>query len=657
MAEIRQQLAYLLAREDMQEENIKNEIAKYREIAKMQEQDFFSFLGRWEMEGNFSGFGYLIRMFELDVLERHCILMTWYARMYGDWERDGIYGKEGITLYGIWSSFPWELSVTEFFREISAFKKRPFLGVFFRENVYFLKETCYLHEYVIDFLNGEYDFGKHVRLREAERGKELFFYGGEEKFADVKRMLGEHENWKTQNQRKIFLFFGEDGIGKHTMAHCLAGRLGLDLLEADMKTLEKNFWATYILMLRLHMLCPLVCLEDADEGSFVFETWYQERQLLPFLFLIARKEPDGLFEAAARAEIELFSFPMQKYPSYIQEEIWKKEGMRYPAFVKENAVFMAERFDLSVGQIRQILGIAEQQRRKQQAKSFTEKLLQDACAMVLSRNMGKKAYKTEAFYRMEDLVLPAQQKQLLLQACAQVKNRHFVFSEWEFSKKIAYGRGISMIFAGPPGTGKTMAALVVANCIGMTLYKVNLPAVVSKYIGDTEKNLEEIFDYAAKSQVILFFDEADVIFSKRTEVKEANDKYNNMEAAFLLQKMEQHEGVVILATNFLKNMDAAFRRRIRFIINFPFPEAKERKKIWQRVFPEKMPCEELDWDFLSEEFELSGSSIKNIALLAAFLAAEENEIISMKYVIKALRQEYEKNGKILGKEELKEYAI
>lgn len=652
MAESRQELAYLM----MQQEETQQEIEKYRNMAKAQEEEFFEFLEHFQAEGMFSGFGYLVQMFDLNRLERHCLLMAWYALMYSLPDSGGIYGKEGITVNGLWLSFPWEISLMELSGQLAALKRRPFFGLFFEKNVYFLKETCRLHPYAMDFLNGEYHFESY-RFFSAEEGREMFFYGGEEPLAAAERMLGKESLQETGGKRRVLLLSGEDGMGKHTMARCLAGRLGLDLLEADMEAVAEDFWEVYVLTLRLHRLCPLIRLTDTKDGLEVFENWRRERGLLPVLFLLAGEEAEELFEAAARMEIELISFPLEKYPARIQKQIWQREGSVYPAFPERAAVLMAEQFDLSAGQIRQILGAAEQERRRQQKESMTEEILNRACGMVLGRNMGNKALKTESTYQMEDLVLPKHQKQLLLQACAQVKNRKLVFSEWGFSKKMAYGRGISMIFAGPPGTGKTMAALVMANRIGMELYRVNLPVIVSKYIGETEKNLEEIFTYAAKSQVILFFDEADVLFSKRTEVKEANDKYNNMEAAFLLQKMEQYEGVVILATNFLKNFDDAFRRRVRFIVDFPFPGAAERKEIWKRVFPEQIAHEEIDWEFLSEEFELSGSNIRNAALLAAFLAAEEKERLSMKHIIEALKQEYAKNGKILGKEELKEYAV
>lgn len=215
-----------------------------------------------------------------------------------------------------------------------------------------------------------------------------------------------------------------------------------------------------------------------------------------------------------------------------------------------------------------------------------------------------------------------------------------------------------MLFSGPPGTGKTMAAQIAAGELGLELYKVDLAAVVSKYVGETEKNLNEIFREASRSQAVLFFDEADVLFGKRTEMKDAHDKYNNMEAAYLLQKMEEYTGVSILATNFLQNFDEAFKRRLKFIIEFPLPGVEARRLLWRAVFPVQTPLEaEIDWEFLAAQFELSGSSIKNAAVNAAFLAAGDGRAVGMGHVLTALRRELFKSGKILTREDFGQYYM
>lgn len=200
-----------------------------------------------------------------------------------------------------------------------------------------------------------------------------------------------------------------------------------------------------------------------------------------------------------------------------------------------------------------------------------------------------------------------------------------------------------------------MGAQVIANQLSMELYKVDLSSVMSKYIGETEKNLGNIFDEVKKSRSILFFDEADALFGKRTEVKDSHDKYANAETAYLLQKIEEYQGIVVLATNYMQNFDEAFKRRIKFIIEFPFPLAEYRRKMWEQIFPQQTPMEELDYEYLAENFELSGSSIKNIAVAGAFLAASEGNPVGMRHILPALRDEMIKSGKSMPPESFGEY--
>lgn len=283
-------------------------------------------------------------------------------------------------------------------------------------------------------------------------------------------------------------------------------------------------------------------------------------------------------------------------------------------------------------------------------------LLHRAAYQLISHGLKEKAVKLEPRFGWEDLILPHDTEQLLRQACDRVKYRHQVLHEWGFEGKLPYGKGISMLFTGPPGTGKTMSAMVLAKEMDSELYRVDLSRVVSKYIGETEKNLSEIFDQAKLSGAILFFDEADALFGKRSEVKDSHDKHANMETAYLLQKMEEYDGLTIMATNFAQNLDDAFTRRIPFIIKYPFPDATQREQLWRATFPKKLPVAEIDYAFLSQAFELAGGPIKNIVVTAAFLAAREGVPVSMKQIIGGVVQEYKKTGKVLLKDRLGAYA-
>lgn len=284
-------------------------------------------------------------------------------------------------------------------------------------------------------------------------------------------------------------------------------------------------------------------------------------------------------------------------------------------------------------------------------------LLHRCCYAQAVHRLDELATKVKPAYGWDDLVLPKNEIYLLRQACRHVHYQHKVFYEWGFDKRISYGRGVSMMFAGPPGTGKTMAAQVIANQLHMQLYQIQLSQVVSKYIGETEKNLRALFQEAKASGSILFFDECDALFGKRGEVKDSNDRYANIEVAYLLQQVEAHEGVSILATNLLQNIDTAFLRRISFVAHFPFPDQTMRKQLFQKLLPAGVPvARDIDFDFLAETFSVSGGSIKNIVLHAAFEAAAENRPLNMVHLLRAGVTEFRKNDIIILREDMREYA-
>jgi hypothetical protein len=241
----------------------------------------------------------------------------------------------------------------------------------------------------------------------------------------------------------------------------------------------------------------------------------------------------------------------------------------------------------------------------------------------------------------DDIVLPPAQTALLRQIAAQVAERSRVYGEWGFAEKRNRGLGINALFSGDSGTGKTMAAEVIANELRLSLYRIDLSAVVSKYIGETEKNLRRLFDAAEDGGAILFFDEADALFGKRSEVKDSHDRYANIEINYLLQRIESYRGLAILATNLRSALDTAFLRRLRFIVDFPLQGRAERKEIWKRVFPRATPTAGLDFDRLAR-LNLKGGDINNVAINAAFLAARAGTPVNMPLVLAAARAEFEK---------------
>ncbi|MFF5584369.1 ATP-binding protein [Streptomyces hygroscopicus] len=241
----------------------------------------------------------------------------------------------------------------------------------------------------------------------------------------------------------------------------------------------------------------------------------------------------------------------------------------------------------------------------------------------------------------DDLVLPDHQSRILREIVAHVRQRATVHQEWGFAATLRRGLGVTALFAGGSGTGKTLAAEVMAKELGLDLFLIDLSQVVSKYIGETEKNLRKVFDAAERGGALLLFDEADALFGKRSEVKDSHDRYANLEVSYLLMRMEAYRGLAILTTNMKKALDPAFMRRIRFVVDFPFPGESERAEIWRRVLPDRAPVKDIDPERLAR-LTVAGGSIRNIALSGAFLAAEEGDRIQMRHMLAAARTEYQK---------------
>jgi SpoVK/Ycf46/Vps4 family AAA+-type ATPase len=292
----------------------------------------------------------------------------------------------------------------------------------------------------------------------------------------------------------------------------------------------------------------------------------------------------------------------------------------------------------------EILSAAEEARAD--ASPLSTQAVWTACRRQTRGRLDDLAQRIESQATFDDLVLPDSQKEILMNIVTHVRHRATVLNTWGFAGQGSRGLGISALFAGASGTGKTMSAEVLAGVLELDLYRIDLSAVVSKYIGETEKNLRRIFDAADSGGVILLFDEADALFGKRSEVKDSHDRYANIEVSYLLQRMESYRGLAILTTNMRSALDVAFLRRIRFIVQFPFPDAGQRAEIWRKVFPRDTPTYGLDVERLAQ-LSVAGGSIRNVALNAAFLAVDSNEPVGMSHVLTAARSEYAKLEKSL----------
>ena len=307
---------------------------------------------------------------------------------------------------------------------------------------------------------------------------------------------------------------------------------------------------------------------------------------------------------------------------------------------------LASTYSMTPGQIRQTLTAAAAEAVSTGNKSISTDNIMSGVRVMCRPRLSGLAEPLKASFTWDDLMLGTDQLRLLHELCGRIKYRFQVNEEWGFNKKLPYGKGVSVCLYGPPGTGKTMTAQVLAREFGLDAYRIDMSRILDKYIGETEKKLAELFDAARDCNAVLFFDEADALFGKRSEVNDSKDKYANAETAYLLQRMEQHNGVSILATNAVQNFDEAFKRRISFMVNIPMPDADIRKKIWHSVFPEEAPLSGVDLDFFAEKYELSGSSIKSVAVSSAFLAAAENSEITKNVIGQALKEEYLKTGRI-----------
>ena len=350
--------------------------------------------------------------------------------------------------------------------------------------------------------------------------------------------------------------------------------------------------------------------------------------------------PSGLRAAAVRIEAA-------RPTATEQREIWVQALGDGSVAVDGALGRVVEQFDL---QTHEIVAAAAQITAGSGAPE-----LREACRAQARPALDNLAQRIEPVARWADLVLPGAQLEVLREVAAHVRGRARVYEQWGFAAASARGLGISALFEGPSGTGKTMAAEVLANELDLDLYRIDLSQVVSKYIGETEKNLRRVFDAADSGVAILLFDEADALFGKRSEVKDSHDRYANVEVSYLLQRMEDYRGLAILTTNIKDAIDQAFLRRIRFVVRFPFPDERSRAEIWRRVFPESTPTAELTVDGLAR-LSVTGASIRNIALGAAFLAADEDADVRMSHVRRAAHRECLKLGRPLNDAEVASWA-
>ncbi|MFB2976724.1 ATP-binding protein [Microseira sp. BLCC-F43] len=446
---------------------------------------------------------------------------------------------------------------------------------------------------------------------------------------------------------------GEELVGKQAIAFsaCVALGMQLQVLHAgDIPNSVAEREALMGLWAREAVLSGSALLLDCQElegVSMRVVLSFVERS--PGLLLIAIREP---LPTLNRPVIRL---DIHKPSAAEQQKLWETALAPFTHELNGKIATLATQFNLSYPGIRtvsiEVLNHINQQDNQLPIPNYQfPNLLWNACRLQARSRLETLAQRIESTASWNDLVLPEPQRQMLRDIAANVRQRSKVYETWGFARDTR-GLGISALFVGASGTGKTMAAEVLANELQLDLYRIDLSSVVSKYIGETEKNLRRVFDAAETGGAILLFDEADALFGKRSEVKDSHDRYANIEVSYLLQRMEAYRGLAILTTNLKSALDTAFLRRIRFVVQFPFPDATQRKEIWRRIFPAKTPIEGLDLDKLAR-LNVPGGNIRNIALNAAFLAADAGEAVGMSHLLRAAKCEYGKLEKSLTEAEI-----
>jgi SpoVK/Ycf46/Vps4 family AAA+-type ATPase len=460
----------------------------------------------------------------------------------------------------------------------------------------------------------------------------------------------------------VMLFSGPSGTGKTLTARAVANHLGQRLLSVDLARLMERHGAfdTHLEnILRESRLQKAVLFFDECEALFTssqrmtghLSSLLQALERFEGVVILATNVPDALDRALDRRILYRVNFEI---PSpFMREAIWRvhlPEGL--PVAEDLDLAYLGRRFEFAGGYIKNAVllaagALAARRVAGTEPSVITQEDLMVASYTQLRSRLNRFADRDTVELRLADLVLPDDVSDQIREVIEAVSSQQIVFREWGFGRKFNKGRGLSALFDGEPGTGKTLSAEVIAAELGMSLFRVNVANVVSKYIGETEKNLTKVFAEARGSHSVLLFDEADSLFSKRVEVKGSNDRFANMEVNVLLQLIERYEGLVILTTNLKNSIDSAFERRLSFKVNFPFPEENIRSQIWSSLIPDEAPIEEaIDFDTLGKYFELSGGSIKNAVLRAAYRAVATGEPLSMGLFSDAAKRECQAAGKL-----------
>lgn len=527
-----------------------------------------------------------------------------------------------------------------------------------REDDSSLSKRLCLNQRIRDFLMGNRGaMGKlypYARLIVGDEKPDPFI-ADRDRIAHVLKLMG---GLLENNDRGVICLLGEKGTGKKFLLRTVAALTGQSFLSVEFPLLlhmsapEReeilNDIICKCMIEGLHLHLDHVRYSDSEQTT-AGEILSLLSKYVMLMFLSTEQE--NLEAAAGTAAEQVWLFVQLERPcAAMQKRFWQyfsdKKGLSFEKDLDLDAV--VSKYSLTPRAIEQIT----QQLVIEDIPLIPESVLSDKIREKCKVDFGSKARRLQTGFTWEDIQLNQESETELKKILAYAKHRSVVYEDYGFGKKMPYGRGFSVLLYGPPGTGKTMAANVLANELKLDIYRIDLSQIGSKYIGETEKNLAAIFDTGKHANAILFFDEADALFTKRTEVGSSNDKYANAEVAYLLQKIEEYDGISFLATNNLNNFDMAFRRRITFIVPMNLPDAQIRQRLWENVFPKELPKEAIDFTNIAQVGEMSGSSIKAAAVQAAYRVAWEKRALTKMDVVDAIDGEYKKNGALSIRQEL-----
>lgn len=455
--------------------------------------------------------------------------------------------------------------------------------------------------------------------------------------------------FQAQISQPLLSFVGERGVGKAEAASWVAATVKTPLLRVDLTAVSEPDSLFFDTLLRNGRLTQATLFIQGWHHTFKQAlpkpAIWQSLLAYPHIIIISSQQSWQPSQHLHQRPIYTIQFATATYETRLHT--WQTHLGQNGASAHLNLPFLAAQFRFTPSQIEDSVATAVNLAHFKQAPLSTTELM-EASRAHSNQKLATLATKLIPRYRWTDIVLPTDTLNQLQELTARLKYQNIVFDQWGFGQKMAYGKGLAALFVGESGTGKTMSADIIAHELELDLYKIDLSSLVSKFIGETEKNLEQIFVEASTSNAILFFDEADAIFGKRSEVKDSHDRYANLEVSYLLQRIEQFEGIVILASNLHSNIDKAFTRRLDFIIKFPFPQKEEREQIWRVSTPAQLPkSNDILYATLAEQFDLAGGNIRNVVLRAAFLAAKANKPLEMGHLLLATKREYQKLGRFI----------